>query len=80
MREDYPAITVRDAPVNRTEQAWILEVGEKARAGRTTPRLGSLFVEIMKWLYHLGGGKIEEYRLESRHNTHHNVRTNDIRF
>jgi len=80
LQEDYPTITERETRVNATEQTWVFEVGEKARAGRRIPKLGSFLVDIIKWLHHLGNGKIDDRLLESRHNTHHNVRTNDIRF
>lgn len=79
-QQDYLTITEGETRVNTIEQSWIVEVEEKTRVGRTTPRLVNTLVEIMKWLKHLGSGKIDESRLESRHNIHHNFRVNDIRF
>jgi hypothetical protein len=78
MQEDYLTIAEREMPVNTTEQTWIFEVGEKTRVGRTTPRLVNTLANIIKWLNHLGSGKIDESRLESRQNIHHNFRINGI--
>jgi hypothetical protein len=77
-QEDYPTVTERELPVNTTEQTWISEAGEKTRAGRTIPKLVSTFAKIIKWLNRLGSGKIDDSRLESRHNIHHNFRTKGI--
>jgi hypothetical protein len=77
-QEDCLTITERELPVNTTEQAWIFEVGEKTRAGRTIPKLVNIFAKIIKWLNRLGSGKIDDSRLESRHNIHHNFRTKGI--
>jgi len=78
MQEDYPTVTGREIPANTTEQTWIFEVWEKARVGRTTPKSVNTFVKIMKSLSRVGSGKIDDSRLESRHNIHHNVRINGI--
>ena len=78
-QEDYLTITERQIPVYMTEQSWIFEVGEKTCVGRTTPKLVNALVKIIKWLYHLGSAKIDESRLESRQNIHHNFRINGIR-
>ena len=72
-QEDHPTITERKIPVNTTEQTWIFEVGEKTRVSRTTPKLVNTLVKIVKWLNHLGSGKIDDSRLESRQNIHHNL-------
>jgi hypothetical protein len=77
-QEDYPTITEREIPVNTTEPTWIFEVGEKARVSRTTPALVNTLVNIIKWLNHLGSGKIDDSCLEARHNIHHNFRINGI--
>jgi hypothetical protein len=76
---DYPVVTETAIPVNVTEQAWIFELGEEIRVGRTTPKLVNTLVKIMHWLNHLGSRKIDDGRLESRHNIHHNFRINGIR-
>jgi hypothetical protein len=76
---DYPVIAETAIPVNVTEQAWIFKLGEEIRVGRTTPRLVNALVKIMKWLNHLGSGKIDDSHLESRYNIPHNFRTNGIR-
>jgi len=78
-QEDYLAIAERAIPVNTVEQTWIFEVGEKARVGRTTPEFVNPLVKSIEWLNHLGSGKINESRLASRHNVHHNFRINGIR-
>jgi hypothetical protein len=77
-REDYPTMTEIEIAVNTTEQTRIFEVGEKARAGRTTPKLGSFLVEIIKWLYYLGSGKIDDRYLQSRQHIHDNPRIKGI--
>ena len=77
-QEDHPTIAEREIPVNTTEQTWIFEVGEKTRVSRTIPRLVSTLVKIIKWLSHLGSGKIDDSCLESRHNIHHNFRIKGI--
>ena len=78
MQEDYLAVTEREIPVNTTEQTWIFEAGEKARVGRTAPRLVNTLLKVVKWLNHVGSGKIDESGLESRHNIHHNFRMTGI--
>ena len=80
MQQDYLAVTETAIPVDTTEQTWIHELGERVRVGRTTPRSANTFVRIVNWLNHLGGRKIDDRCLESRHNIHHNFRINDIRF
>jgi len=77
-QEDYLTITEREIPANTTEQTWIFEVGEKAGVGRTSPKLVDTLVKVIKWLYHLGSGKIDNSCLESRHNIHHNFRIKGI--
>jgi len=78
MQEDYLAVTEREIPVNTTEQTWRFEAGEKARVGRTAPRLVNTLLKVVKWLNHVGSGKIDESGLESRHNIHHNFRMTGI--
>lgn len=70
---DHPTIAEREMPVNTTEQTWIFEVEEKTRVSRTTAKLVNVLVKIIKWLNHLGSGKIDDSCLESRHNIHHNI-------
>jgi hypothetical protein len=77
-QEDYLTVTEGEIPVNATEQTWIFEVGEKTRFRRTTPKLVNTLVKTMKWLSHLGSGKIDDNCLESRHNIHHNFRIKGI--
>jgi len=72
-QEDHRTITERKIPVNTTEQTWIFEVGDKTRVSRTTPKPVNTLVKIIKWLNHLGSGKIDDSCLESRQNTHHNL-------
>lgn len=72
-QEDHRTITERKIPVNTNEQTWIFEIEEKTRVGRTTPKPVNTLAKIMKWLNRLGSGKIDESRLESRHNIHHNI-------
>jgi hypothetical protein len=78
--ENYLSIVETAIPVNTTEQAWIFNLGDEIRAGRTTPGLVNPFVKIANWLSHLGSGKIDDSCLESRHNIHHNFKINSIRF
>jgi hypothetical protein len=78
MQEDYLAVTERAIPVDVIEQAWIFEVEEEACVGSITPKLVTALAKIMKWLNHLGSGKIDDSCLESRHNIHHNFRINSI--
>jgi hypothetical protein len=80
MQEDHPIIAERAILVNTIEQTWISEVGEQTRFGRTIPESVDALVKIMRWLSHLGSGKIDGSRLETRHNIRHNFRTNGIGF
>jgi hypothetical protein len=77
-QEDYLTITEREIPVSMIEQSWIFDVGEQTRAGGTTPRLVNTLVKVMKWLNHLGSGRINDSCLESRHNIHDNPRIKGI--
>jgi hypothetical protein len=79
-QEGHLTITERELLVSTTEQTWIFEVEEKTRVGRTTLKLVDTLVKIIKWLNHVGGGKIDDSCLEARHNIHHNFRINGIRF
>ena len=72
-QEDYPTIIEGNIPVNTTEQTWMFEIGEKTHVSRTTPKLVNTLVKIIKWLNHLGRGKIDDSCLESRQNIHHNI-------
>jgi hypothetical protein len=72
-QEDHPTIAERQIPVNTTEQTWIFEVEEETPVSRTTPKLVNALVKIIKWLNHLGRGKIDDSCLESRQNIHHNI-------
>jgi hypothetical protein len=74
--EDYPVITEREVPMSTIEQTWIFEVEEETPVGRTTPKSVNTLVKIVKWLNHLGSGKIDDSCLESRHNIHHEFRIN----
>jgi len=78
MQEGYPIVTEIQIPVSTTEQTWIFEVGKDARVSRRTPGLVNTIVKIVKWLNHLGSGKIDDSCLESRHNIHHNFKINRI--
>ena len=78
MQEDYQAVMEQEMPVDRIEQTWIFEIGEKARVARTTPKFGSFLVEIIKWLYHLGSGRIDDSLLEARYKTPHNIEPNGM--
>ena len=79
-QEDCLTVTEREIPVNTTAQTWIFEVREKPHAGRRTPKPGSLLVDIIRWLYYLGSGKVDDRLLEARHRIHQNTRIDDIRF
>jgi hypothetical protein len=72
-QEDHPTSAERKIPVNTTEQTWIFEGGEKTRVSRTTTKSVNILVKIIKWLNHVGSGKIDDNYLESRHNIHHNI-------
>ncbi len=77
-QQAYLTIAERGIAVNTTEQTWIFEAGEKARVGRTALRLVNTLLKVVKWLNHVGSGKIDESGLESRHNIHHNFRIDGI--
>ncbi|MDH4068505.1 MAG: hypothetical protein OEU97_06235 [Dehalococcoidia bacterium] len=77
-QEDCLAITEREIPMNAIEQTCMFEVGEETRVGRTSPMLVDTLVKVTKWLNHLGSGKIDGSRLQSRHNIHHNFKINGI--
>jgi hypothetical protein len=77
-QEDCLAITERELPMNTTEETWIFEVGEKICVGRTTPKLVNTLVKVIKWLNHLGSGRVDDIYLESRHNIHDNPRIKGI--
>ncbi len=79
-QEDYLTIAEREIPMSATEQAWIFEVGDETRVGSAIPKLANALVRIVEWLNHLGNGRINDSYLESRHNIHHNVKMNSIRF
>jgi hypothetical protein len=66
-------ITERETPVNATEQTWIFEVGEETPFSRINPKLVDALVKAMKWLNHLGSGKIDDSCLESKQDTNHNL-------
>ncbi|MDH4366971.1 MAG: hypothetical protein OEV57_02375 [Dehalococcoidia bacterium] len=78
MQQGSVAIAERAIPANMIEQTWIFEIGEKARAGTTTPALVNPLVKILRWVNHLGSGRIDESCLEARHNIDHNFRINSI--
>jgi hypothetical protein len=71
-------ITERETPVNAIEQTWIFEVGQETRVGRTTPKLVNTLAKTIKWLSHVGSGRIDDSRLEARHNVRHNSRAKGI--
>jgi hypothetical protein len=76
--EDYLTIAETAIPVSTTEQTWIFEVGEQTQVDRMAPGLVNPFMKIVKWLNHIGSGKIDDSCLELRHNIHHNFRINGI--
>jgi len=78
MQEGYPIVTEIQIPASTTERTRIFEVGAETRVSRTTPGLVNTLVKVIKWLNHLGSGKIDDGCLESRHNIHHNFRINGI--
>ena len=80
MEEDYLNVTEREIPVSTTEQTGRLVLREETGAGRRTPKPGSLLVDIIRWLYYLGSGKVDDRLLEARHKIHQNARIDDIRF
>jgi hypothetical protein len=69
----HRTIAERELPVNTLEQTWVFDIGEEIRASRTTPNFVNTMVKIIKWLSHLGSGKIDDSRLESKQDTHHNL-------
>ena len=75
---DCLAIEEREIPMNTIEQTCMFEAGEETRVGRTSPMLVDTLVKVTKWLNHLGSGKIDGSRLQSRHNIHHNFKINGI--
>jgi hypothetical protein len=72
-RRAHRTIAERKIPVNTIEQTCIFQVREEICAIRTTPRIVNTLVKIMKWLSHLGSGKIDDSCLESRQNMHYNI-------
>lgn len=78
MQEGYPIVTKIQIPVNATERTRIFEVGEETPVSQATPGLVDTLVKVMKWLNHVGSGKIDDSCLEARHNIHHNFRINGI--
>jgi len=72
-RRDHRIITERKMPMDTTEQTCIFEIGEEICVIGTTPKFENTMVKIMKWLSHLGSGKIDDSCLESRQNMHHNI-------
>jgi hypothetical protein len=77
-QEDCLTIAGIEMPVSMSQQSWIFEVTEETCAGRTTPGWPNTLAQIVKWLSHLGSGKIDESLLESRHSIHHNFKINGI--
>jgi hypothetical protein len=71
-RRTHRTIMDRKIPMNATEQICIFEVGKETRVSGTTPNLVNTLVKIIKWLSHLGSGKIDDALLESRQKSHHN--------
>jgi hypothetical protein len=80
MEGDCLNVTEREIPVSTTEQTGRLKLGEETGIGRTTPKSGSFLVGIIRWLYYLGSGKVDDRLLEARHKIHQNTGINDIRF
>jgi hypothetical protein len=80
MEEDYLNVTEREIPVSTIEQTWRLKPGEETGAGRTTPKPGSFLVDVIRWLYYLGSGKVDDRLLEARYKIHQNTGINDIRY
>jgi hypothetical protein len=75
---DYLAIAEMEIPASMTEQTWIFEIGQEARASRTTPKFAAALAKVVTWLNHLGSGEIDDSHLEARHNIHHSFRINGI--
>jgi len=80
MEEDYLNVTEGEIPVSTIEQIGRLKLGEETGVARTTPKPGSFLVDIIRWLYYLGSGKVDDRLLEARYRIHQNTRTDDIRF
>jgi hypothetical protein len=72
-RRAHRTITERKMPINTIEQTCIFEAGEEICVIRTTPNLVNTLVKMIKWLSHLGSGKIDDSCLESRQHMHHNI-------
>ena len=79
-RRAHRTIMERKMPMGTTEQTCIYEVGEKTQVSGTTPNLVNTLVKIIKWLSHLGSGKVDDSCLESRQNMHHNITIKRIGF
>jgi hypothetical protein len=58
------------------ERTWTFEVGQEIPVGRTAPKSVNILVKIVKWLNHVGSGKVDGSLLESRHNIQHEFRIN----
>ena len=80
MEEDYLNVTEREITVSTIEQTGRLKLREETGVRRRTPKPGSLLVAIIRWLYYLGSGKVDDRLLEARHRIHQNTRIDDIRF
>lgn len=78
--EDYPIMTEREVPMSTIGQTWTFEFGEDIPVDRTVPKSVNTLVKIVRWLNHVGSGKIDGGLLESRHNIRHGFRTNGIGF
>ena len=78
MQEGHLTVSERKIPVNATEQTWIFDVEGKSRVSRTIPKFVNTLVNIMKWLNHLGSGKIDDSHLNSRQNNGYNFRIKGI--
>ena len=73
IQKDYATIAERKIPMNITEQTWLFEIGEEPPVSGTSLKLVDALMKVMKWLNHLGSGKIDDRYLESRQNIHHNI-------
>lgn len=78
VQQHRPAYQEREIPVDTIEQTWVFEVEEMTSVGTTTSRLVNTFLKIVNWLSHVGAGKVDDSRLESRHNIRQNFRAKDI--
>lgn len=79
-QEDCLVVTEREIPADAMEQTWIFGVGQVTRVSRINPGLANAFLKIVDWLNHLGSERVNDSHLEARHNIHHNVKINGIRF